>query len=106
MITIDQLQERYRTNQFHPYQSEREYLDSFLVCDMQEEERSNRKNYRFEILSSMSNGELMAMFYDTKNKIFQEEYYRRIKKHDEKEEIDWNKLKRDNPIPETIQRLY
>ena len=106
MITLDQIQQRYQKNEFFPYSSEREYLDSFLWQNYREEEQKNRKNYRFEILSSMSNGELMAMYYDTNIAIFKDEYQRRIKNHDEKEVIDWNKIKSENPIDITIERLY
>lgn len=106
MITINQIQERYAKNPYYPYNSEREYLDSYLVCNWKLEEQLNRKNYHFEILSGMSNADLMGMYWDTKIPDFKEEYLRRIRPHNKDDPIDWARLKRDNPIPETIQKLY
>lgn len=93
------------TNEYFPYSTEREYLDSFLTHNWKEEEMKYYRNSKYEVLSTLSNTELFMLYTETKIPDFNIEYRSRISPK-KKETIDLNRIKNENLIPDILGQRY
>lgn len=93
----------------HPFETEQEYLDSFLQflpLTPKEAQREDKRNFRFEVMQTIETNELMVHYNETMNRLFLEEYKKRTNRGTPRDTFDIEQIKNDNLLPWILAQRY